>query len=491
MKHFEFRHANKPHMKALKLLVFFHILPLAAAYAQNDAFWETFPKDNGKALVNPHMGWTMHFYSNLLENYGSQLEASDTLDDFPGLSTVYLRLPWAYLEPKEGEFCWEIIDTPAQRWIEKGKKVAFRITATENWMESATPPWVFEAGAKSYKVKGVYEPEYDDPVFLEKAENFIKKMAQRYDGNPNVAFIDVGHFGMWGEGHTIFSTPTHGKSWGVGTQKRIIDIYRRHFKKTLLCISDDFAGHDSPGDRFEITDYAFSKGVTIRDDSILVQKPPRHWYHSGMAQLFWPKLPVILEHEHYAPAVQRGSWNKELLVKSVEDYHASYMSIHGWPRDVLDGNRDAIDRINMRLGYRINLEKIRWPKKIRKNEYFTIESAWKNAGVAPCYPGGYPAYTLKDEKGGIVSVLVEENLNVRNLKTASPGKAEAKTAKSKFIIARVHADAKGPHSRSCKPGKYSLYVSVGALDGTPGLELPYGDSDSNMRYKIGEITVEE
>ena len=62
MKHFEFRHANKPHMKALKLLVFFHILPLAAAYAQNDAFWETFPKDNGKALVNPHMGWTMHFY---------------------------------------------------------------------------------------------------------------------------------------------------------------------------------------------------------------------------------------------------------------------------------------------------------------------------------------------------------------------------------------------------------------------------------------------
>ena len=166
--------------------------------------------------------------------------------------------------------------------------------------------------------------------------------------------------------------------------------------------------------------------MTIRDDSILVQKPPRHWYHSGMAQLFWPKLPVILEHEHYAPAVQRGSWNKELLVKSVEDYHASYMSIHGWPRDVLDGNRDAIDRINMRLGYRINLEKIRWPKKIRKNEYFTIESAWKNAGVAPCYPGGYPAYTLKDEKGGIVSVLVEENLNVRNLKRRPPEKPKQK-----------------------------------------------------------------
>ena len=29
------------------------------------------PEDNGLALVNPHMGWTMHFYSNILDNYAS------------------------------------------------------------------------------------------------------------------------------------------------------------------------------------------------------------------------------------------------------------------------------------------------------------------------------------------------------------------------------------------------------------------------------------
>ena len=74
-------------------------------------------QDHGRALVNPGMGWTMHFYSNILTNYGSQLEPSDTLDDFPGLSTVYLRVPWAFLEPEEGEFVWELLDTPAQRWI--------------------------------------------------------------------------------------------------------------------------------------------------------------------------------------------------------------------------------------------------------------------------------------------------------------------------------------------------------------------------------------
>jgi hypothetical protein len=32
------------------------------------------PADNGGALVNPGMGWTLHFYSNIIQNYGSRLE---------------------------------------------------------------------------------------------------------------------------------------------------------------------------------------------------------------------------------------------------------------------------------------------------------------------------------------------------------------------------------------------------------------------------------
>lgn len=43
------------------------------------------PSDNGKALINPRMGWTLRFYSNITTNYGSRLAPSDTLDDFPGL----------------------------------------------------------------------------------------------------------------------------------------------------------------------------------------------------------------------------------------------------------------------------------------------------------------------------------------------------------------------------------------------------------------------
>ena len=99
----------------------------------------------------------------------------------------------------------------------------------------------------------------------------------------------------------------------IEIQKLHIDLHLKHFKNTLLCISDDYAGHNKPGKRFPITDYARSRGITIRDDSIMIHPPPNHWYHADMAQAFWPKLPVILETGHYGGCVKRGGWSRRAL----------------------------------------------------------------------------------------------------------------------------------------------------------------------------------
>lgn len=447
-------------------------------------------EDAGAALVNPGMGWTMHFYSNVPANYGSKLAPADTLDDFPGLSTVYLRLPWAYLEPEEGKFNWAMLDAPAQRWIAKGKRIALRLTTSEHWMSYATPEWVKNAGAKGtfYEFnKGrvaksnTWDPFFDDPVYLQKLEAFLAAAAQRYDGNPNVEFIDVGTYGMWGEGHTFMSS----KQDSLEIQKLHIDLHLKHFKKTLLCISDDFVGHDKPGKNFPITDYALSRGVTLRDDSILVQPPPRSWYHAELAQAFWPKLPVILEHEHYAGSKGRKAWNGDLLLKAVEDYHASFMSIHGWPRDVLNENRGTIDKINQRMGYRLQPLEVTWSKtaEIATTDHFKVKWTWANKGVAPCYPGGFPCLTLKDAEGGIVSVLTDESFDMRNLKVGPPGEAPVTTHESSFTI--------GLFAPTTKPGNYDLFISVGARDGTPRIALPITGDDGQRRYRLGAVMLEE
>ncbi len=236
--------------------------------------------------------------------------------------------------------------------------------------------------------------------------------------------------------------------------RKHIDLWVKHFPQTLLTISDDMVGHDKPGRHFPLTDYALSKGVSLRDDSILVQPPPRQWYHSEMAQEFWPKLPVILEHEHYGSSKARGNWGDgSLLLKAVEDYHASYMSIHWWPREELEENRALIDRINLRLGYRLQLREMSWPDKIAIGKPFKVTSRWANAGVAPCYPGGFMAITIKDDNGGIVSVLADDSLDMRSLEVGAPGKAPVKDARKRVHGRPDRADDKAGHIRRVRLGR--------------------------------------
>jgi alpha-L-rhamnosidase len=437
------------------------------------------PADTGAALINPGMGWVLHFYDNIPTNYGSRLEPSDTVDDFPGLTVVYLRIPWSYIEPEEGKFNWAVVDTPAQRWIAKGKQVAFRFTCTESWMRWATPEWVHKAGAKGYNFKpgqetatGPYwEPEYDDPVFLEKLDHFLAAAASRYDGNPEVAFIDVGSFGVWGEGHTWASTR---RKWPASTLIRHIDLYRRHFKKTLLAANDDFVFQ---GD--EVIAYALKHGLTLRDDSILVQGGTNAYFHAAMAQPFWPRLPVILESEHYGPSRDRGNWKDgSQYLQAVEDYHASYASIHWWPREFLAENKDLIARMNRRMGYRLQLVQASWPKQVPARSAFSFRAQWRNAGVAPCLPGGHPAVTFKDDPGGLAGVFVDDAFEMRTLPVGPPGRAEIQRQSSAFVL-----------PFNLKPGTYSVFMSVGTLTGTPRLALPLADDDGQRRYRLGTITV--
>ncbi len=467
-------------------------LSMSVVHAQEAERVTVTPADTGEALINPDMGWTMHYYSNVPANYGSHIAPGDTLDYFPGCSTVFLRIPWAMIEPEEGKFNWALLDTPAQRWIAKGKKVAICVTCSENWMPFPTPEWVKNAGAKGVyyefgkgpvEKSALWDPNFDDPIFLKKFDSFLAAMAKRYDGNPDVAFVDIGSYGLWGEGHTFMSSQVPDVRADKIVRKHI-DMWAKHFPNTLICISDDIAGHDKPGLHFPLTDYALSKGVTLRDDSIMVQPPPRSWYHAEMAQAFWPKKPVILEHEHYGGSKQRGAWGDgSLLLKAVEEYHASFMSIHWDPRVEYDENRGIIEKINQRMGYRLQLREMSWPKSIKIGEWFKVESSWANAGVAPCYPGGFMTLTIKDDKGAIISVLADEGLDMRSLAVGAPGKAPVVSHTSEFRVGLI--------APVTPAGTYDVYVSVGKRDGTPVIALPLANDDGQRRYKLGTITIME
>jgi hypothetical protein len=471
------------------------ILACAALFAQTPAERvSVHPKDTGTALVNPGMGWQFHHYDNGIRNYGVNLDPSDTVDEFPGLSSIYLRLAWSYIEPEEGKFDWSIVDTPAARWIAKGKQVAFRFTCSES-SAGATPEWVRKAGAKGNMMNprvGVdpngrmWEVDFDDPIFLEKLDHFLAAAAARYDGSPDVAFIDVGSFGTWGEGHTYAASLI---PYSAATIRRHIDLYKKNFKHTLIVANDDFV---SQGRGLEAINYAREKGLGLRDDSILVSGGERAYLHAFLAPLFWTTVPVILESEHYGSSKSKGAWGDgSLYLQAIEEYHASYATVHWYPRQFLAEQRPLIDKINLRLGYRLQLLEASWPAEIHRGEPLAAGYQWRNAGVAPCLPGGYPAFTLKDAKNGIAGVFVDEDVNVRDFPVGAPGKAAIVTREAKTTSqeSRPFTAWILPPATILKPGTYTVWISVGSRMGTPRIALPLDNEDGQRRYRLGEIRI--
>lgn len=353
--------------------------------------------DSTTVLKNPHKGWEIHYFDNGLNKYGSRLKPNDYLEDFPGLNTVYLRLAWSYLEPEEGKFNWQVIDTVINKWTAKGYKISFRVTCKETGEPVfATPEWVKDAGAKGTfrpesRLKN-WAPDYGDPVFLKKLENFHKAFAARYADKPWLEYIDIGSIGEWGEGHTAYS------GWydvPVEVVKKHIDIHRKYYPDNVLILSDDYMGQrdtDDGADR-EILQYAMRNKLGFRDDSSGV-----NWYvvlgfgYSNIRSpeifdLVWENIPVVLESDHYSSVEKYKLWDHgKRFEKGMEETHASIIGFHHWPREWLAENRTVAEKLANKCGYWYFPKYAVLPDTLRKksnNNY--LKMTWENHGVAPAY----------------------------------------------------------------------------------------------------------
>jgi len=354
--------------------------------------------DSTRVCNNPHKGWCIHYYDNGIKEYGNRMGKKDSLPDFPCLNDIYLRLAWSYLEPQEGVYNWILIDSVINRWITWGHTISFRITCKETEIVYATPEWVRKAGARGKFIEHpdlnikAWAPDYGDPIFLEKLENFHKAFAARYDGKPWVEYIDIGSIGEWGEGHTAYS------GWGdipVEVVKKHIDIYKRCYKRSVLIISDDFIGQRNTDDGadYEIYHYCLNKGIGYRDDSANVA-----WYKYlgfGPSCIRTPELyskvyrtlPVVLESDHYGAVVEGSMWNGGAgLEKAIHETHATITGFHYYPREWLKDNYRLACRLGNLTGYWYFPKFAMLPDTIRtSSELNYIRLTWENHGVAPAY----------------------------------------------------------------------------------------------------------
>lgn len=313
--------------------------------------------------------------------------------------------------------------------------------------------------------------DYEDEIFLESFENFIKAAAERYDNHPGVEAIDIRSLGAWGEGHPA----------GVGivpvtmsAKKKHVELFIKHFKNKQIVANDDLNFSSEV-----LVDYT-NRGVGVVDDSIDCRPDAPHIsdgneYYCGMV---WEKEPVMLEnHVGKAPT--------ENLLKAIENCHASYARIHYSPDAYI--RTGIVDQMTLRLGYRLTFTEVKVPEMTMGTDA-TIKFKMKNTGVAPCYAGGNPTFYIVDSLGSILCTAVS-NFDVKNLTVgASAEEAPEFEGTATLKLPKKFFDD--------QEGRYYLMVAVTKTENgetTPYYNLPLDNQDADGRrmYTIGQFSIGE
>ncbi len=439
-------------------------------------------QDATRVLVNPHKGWYHHFPDNHPNKY--QIARDADLLEFPGMDHLYIRLAWAYLEPKEGQFDWAVIDRIIEKWTAHGLGIAFRISCKETSTDRieqqfATPRWVMEAGAKGgyYRMgkatgpDGPWEVDYGDPIFLAKLDKFLAAFAARYDGQPWLRYVDIGSIGDWGEGHCWAGSR---KDLSFAVRKEHVDLHLKHFKRAQLVISDDYVNHlNHPAESSRLHQYILANGISYRDDSIMV-----NGYFAGTSDSFTVRspeffadaylhTPTVFELEHYGAVKKPGNW-QGLPDSSVAKFgkgkqgpdffrgalgllHATYIGYHGDAREWLTDNPELTKELLNRCGYWLFPTSVELPEKAAAGSTIPLTLTLENRGVAPPYQPYELRVKLSGPGGRVVRTL-------------------ATVCKSWLPGAPVSLRYEMPLPSDLKPGSYDL--AIGLFDLTDGKERP-------------------
>jgi hypothetical protein len=421
-------------------------------------------------ITNPFMGWQ----DSRLEN--------EILTE----TVAYDRFNWAELNPEPNVYDWSAIEQLRTIKGATGRLISFRIRTTRPapfGPGPVIPDWVTNLGARRFiSSEGVTEPLYSDCVYLETHAQFIEALRLRFDGDPDLAFIDIGSYGYYGE----WDSPQYDEQIGSldwHARRRILDMYIGG-SGTRPCKNPDESISSStytyPGFRstqlimpytpwFEDSlIYVLEKrnDVGIRNDALGSERHQESMLQRA-AHLFeqtWPQAPIIFEF-----AAQ--SFTPEALIRA-RDFarlmHASY--IH----DNLDGlgELEQIEAVVEIVGYRLVLQEARFQSQVPAGDTLQIELYWINRGAAPAYNPYALHIVLSDDTG---SPVFHHTMGT-DIRTWLPD-----------ISVTLNEALELP--ADILPGLYQLKLAIVDDSGMPVVTLANNGRDADGYYPLGLVQI--
>ncbi len=390
---------------------------------------------------------------------------------------IYTRYDWSELQKEEGFFDFTLIDEGIEDCIKYNKKFAFGVMCADVSSEEpyVTPKFVFDKGAK-YNLGGhngkQYIPDWKDETFLKYVNEFTKALGERYDGDPNIAFIDIRTYGNYGEQHLfgldVLDEKEYIKQNRVEPEflkEKYIKPYMEAFPNTQLIIP---WGEDKFNDIYE---ELIDEGVSLRRDGIIT-------YTNGLetSAKTYGKLPMIFEYaskyENYEEKGGKEYFNSK-LEEAMQICKPSYIELDkAWYND---GNQEYCKQLANKIGYYFRLKKATYHEKIESNIPTDMSFEFKNDGITPIY----------EDCSVYVGLLDQNNKLVKRYKTdINPKEWEPDTlSKEEVSVTFENVDA----------GNYKIAIGLyeNDEDENPTYLLGSEGKTENNWYVCGKIEIKE
>jgi hypothetical protein len=405
------------------------------------------PKEIDDPLVNPGRGFATTGIYN--EDIGERLH--------PLSGVIQKRWYWDELEPIEGEIRFPMIDSIISKAVKNGQQLNIRIMCQN--VKMRIPEWAMEQGVKP--------PYYDNPVFLKKQENLIKAFADRYDGDPDIAFFDIGTVGQWGEWHTSSSGVKMPSDQNV---LKIIDFYLNNFKKTPLVML--IGGAKGPG-----LAYAIKKGAGWRADCW--GDMGDNWKHmeefypealeSSNAYDAWKKAPIALETCWTMEEWHKQGWDIDYILSKALEWHTTEVNNGSegippewWPK---------VKEFEKKLGYRFVLRQLEYPSIVSTGDYFNYSMIWENKGVAPIYQRYPLVFLFQSEEDSTKAYAIETEEDI-----------------TKWMPGLSSNESKIEIPENITAGNYNIYIGlIGKESKKPAIRLAIEGRTSDGWYQLGNV----
>ncbi len=364
--------------------------------------FHTFQRFNGDTL-NGGIHWT--------EGHPIEYQEFDgdlTNPDHPATTTAYFRVYWRYLEPEREQYNWAMLDKALKTAAERGQTLCLRIATYGGGENEDVPAWYRKmVGPEKNLTSDKWRTDPENPDYLKYFGGMIRAMGERYDGHPDLEWIDISIVGFWGEGDG-----THRLS--DQTRIALLNSYLDSFKQTHLIFQPLNGDSPEPGLLVRGTPIAAywpdgasneagsqTRHLGWRGDCIgdmgfwrdtqgdwchMYDLYPQDIMRAGMMDA-WKKAPIA--HEicgTFLSWKQRQGYNEE-VVKYIFDqalkWHVS--TFNAKSSAVPDEWRPLVDEWLKKMGYRFVLRKFSYPVEVRPHGKLAFRSWWENKGVAPAY----------------------------------------------------------------------------------------------------------